>query len=97
MFTRPQFAAWLQARRDAGETMAVIGKSLGVSRVTVTLWLSGKRNPSSTALMLAGELCRGPMEMASGLPSPQESSSGACTHLRASRTAADYSANARRV
>jgi hypothetical protein len=68
--TRPQFLAYLQARRDAGETLGVIGKSLAVSHVTVTLWLSGKRNPSPMTLMLAGELSRAPLELASGLPSP---------------------------
>jgi hypothetical protein len=30
--------------------------------------LSGKRKPSSTVLVLAGELCLRPLEMASGLP-----------------------------
>jgi transcriptional regulator with XRE-family HTH domain len=63
----------LQARRDAGETLAAIGERLGVSHVTVALWLSGKRNPSSMALMFAGELGRAPVEMASGLPAAAES------------------------
>ena len=82
MPTRSQFAAWLQARRDAGETLKAIGARFGVSHVTVTHWLSGKRNPSPMALALAGELCRAPVEMAAGLPSPQESFSGVCAHLR---------------
>ena len=86
MFTRPQFAAWLQARRDSGETLKAIGESLGVSHVTVSHWFSGKRNPSSTALVLAGELSRGPMEMASGLPSRGEPVSGARTHPEARRS-----------
>ena len=73
MLTRSQFAAWLQARRDAGETLAVIGARFGVSHVTVIYWLSGKRNPSRMAPALADELCRAPVEMAPGLPSPQES------------------------
>jgi hypothetical protein len=68
MLTRSQFAAWLQARRDAGETLTAIGESFGVSHVAVAHWLSGKRNPSPMALLLAGELCRRPMEMAPGLP-----------------------------
>jgi hypothetical protein len=68
MLTRSQFAAWLQARRDAGETLAAIGDSFGVRHVTVSHWLSGKRNPSPTALVVGGELHRAPFEMASGLP-----------------------------
>jgi hypothetical protein len=36
--------------------------------VTVSHWLSGKRNPSPTALVVGGELHRAPFEMASGLP-----------------------------
>jgi hypothetical protein len=81
---RPQFLAYLQARRDAGETLKMIGASLGVSHVTVTHWLSGKRNPSSTAVVLAGELCRGPMEMAAGLPAPPESVARCSAHLKGS-------------
>jgi transcriptional regulator with XRE-family HTH domain len=82
MLTRFQFTAWLQARRDAGETLTTIGDSFGVSHVTVALWLSGKRTPSRMALVLAGELCRAPLEMVAGLPSPQES-------LASARTRAD--------
>ncbi len=81
MVTRSQFAAWLQARRDAGETLVAIGDSFGVSHVTVGQWLSGKRNPSRMALVLAGELGRAPFEMAPGLPTDL---AGACTHLRGS-------------
>jgi transcriptional regulator with XRE-family HTH domain len=77
MLTHSQFAAWLQARRDAGETLAAIGERFGVSHVTVAHWLSGKRNPSRMTLVLAGELGRAPMEMAAGLPSPQEPFPGA--------------------
>ena len=88
MLSRSQFAAWLQARRDAGETLATIGESFGVSHVTVAHWLSGKRNPSSMALMLAGELCRAPLELATGLPGPQEPLAGARTHLSRSSVAA---------
>jgi transcriptional regulator with XRE-family HTH domain len=72
MLTRSQFATWLRARRDAGETLAAIGNRFGVSHVTVTHWLSGHRNPSRMALALAGELCRAPMEMAAGLPTSPE-------------------------
>lgn len=72
MLTPPQFAAWLQARRDTGETLAAIGDSFGVSHVAVLHWLSGRRTPSRTVLVLAGERRRAPIEMASGLPEPEE-------------------------
>jgi hypothetical protein len=52
---RSQFVAWLEARRQH-ESMAAIGEDLGVSQVTVTLWLQGKRRPSRMALRLAGLL-----------------------------------------
>jgi hypothetical protein len=68
MLTQAQLLVYLQARRDAGETLAAIGNSFGVSHVTVSHWVSEKRNPSPTALVLAGELHRAPLEMASGLP-----------------------------
>lgn len=71
MMTRSQFVRWLQTRRDAGETLTAIGDRLGVSHTTVTYWLSGKRNPSRMTLVLAGEICRAPVEMAPGLPSLQ--------------------------
>jgi transcriptional regulator with XRE-family HTH domain len=51
VLTRSQFAVWLQARRDAGETLSAIGKSFGVSHVTVAHWLSGQRTPSRMALV----------------------------------------------
>ncbi len=96
MLTRSQFAAWLQERRDAGETLAAIGERFGVSHVTVAHWLSGKRNPSRMALALAAELCRAPAEMAAGLPSPLEPFSGACASSRENRSAADCLWDARR-
>jgi transcriptional regulator with XRE-family HTH domain len=68
MLTRTQFTVWLQARRDAGETLAAIGGRFGVSHVTVANWLSGKRNPSRMTLVLAAELGRSPFELAPGLP-----------------------------
>jgi hypothetical protein len=71
MLSRSQFTAWLQARRDAGETLAAIGDSFGVSHVAVAHWLSGQRTPSRMALVLAGELRRAPLEMAPGLPEPR--------------------------
>jgi transcriptional regulator with XRE-family HTH domain len=77
MLSRPQFVAWLQARRDAGETLKAIGAKFGVSHVTVVGWLSGRKNPSRMALVLAGEFGRAPVEMAPGLPSPREPFSGA--------------------
>ena len=46
-----QFVAWLSARHER-ETLDAIGADLGVSQVTVTLWLSRKRNPSRMALRL---------------------------------------------
>ncbi|WP_433965996.1 hypothetical protein [Tunturiibacter gelidiferens] len=93
MLTPSQFAAWLQARRDAGETLKAIGASFGVSHVTVAHWLSGKRNPSRMTLVLAGELCRAPVEMAPGLPNAADHFLSACAHLRGSRSAADYLAD----
>jgi transcriptional regulator with XRE-family HTH domain len=70
MLTPGQLLAYLQARRDAGETLATIGDSFGVSHVTVAHWLSGKRTPSRMALVLAGELGPAPRQMAPGLPEP---------------------------
>ena len=72
MLTPGQLLAYLQARRDAGETLATIGDSFGVSHVTVAHWLSGKRTPSRMALVLAGELRHAPLELTSGLPAPRE-------------------------
>jgi transcriptional regulator with XRE-family HTH domain len=68
MLTLPQFLSYLQARRDAGETLAAIGDRFGVSHVTVAHWLNGQRSPSRMALVLAGELHRAPIEMVPGLP-----------------------------
>jgi transcriptional regulator with XRE-family HTH domain len=84
MLTRSQFAGWLQARRDAGETLAVIGARFSVSHVTVAYWLSGKRSPSRMALALARELCRAPVEMAPGLPSAGDHAPVAARSLSAS-------------
>jgi hypothetical protein len=78
-----RFLAYLQARRDGGETLAAIGENFGVSHVAVTHWLSGKRKPSSTVLVLAGELCLRPMEMASGLPVAAEGTAHAVTRTEA--------------
>ena len=41
MLSRPQFVEWLQARRDAGETLKAIGAKFGVSHVTVIGWQLG--------------------------------------------------------
>lgn len=51
---RSQFVEWLEARHQR-ESLARIGDDLGVSQVTVTLWLQGTRRPSRMALRL-GEL-----------------------------------------
>jgi hypothetical protein len=84
MLTRSQLTAWLQARRDTGETLAGIGESFGVSHVTVGHWLSGQRTPSRMALVLAGELRHAPLEMAPGLPEPRKPFAGArgCQNAR---------------
>jgi|GEM_PF-5410456 len=82
MLTHFQFTAFLQSRRDAGETLAALGNRFGVSHVTVAHWLSGKRNPSRMALALAGGFSRAPLDLASGLPTPQDAFSGAGTHWR---------------
>jgi hypothetical protein len=47
-----------------------------VSHVTVAYWLSGQRKPSRMALVLAGEICRGPVEMVPGLPLAAERERG---------------------
>ena len=52
-----QFVAWLEARRRR-ESLAVIGKDLGVSQAAVTLWLQGKRKPSRMALRLCEVLAK---------------------------------------
>jgi hypothetical protein len=67
MLTRSQFVLWLESRRSAGESLAAIGSSLGVSHAAVGKWLGGGR-PSGTALLLAEQLCRAPLEMLPGLP-----------------------------
>lgn len=84
-----EFTVWLRQRRSAGETLKEIGDSLGVSHVTVIGWLSGQQNPSRMALAFASELRRAPMELAAGLPSPQESFPGARTQLDGGRSDAD--------
>lgn len=58
MRTRSEFVTWLHSRRSAGEALATIADSFGVSAVTVKLWLDGKRNPSRMALVLAGLLAQ---------------------------------------
>jgi hypothetical protein len=88
LLTSSQLAVWLQARRDAGETLSAIGERFGVSRVTVTYWLSGQRTPCRMALVLAGELSRTPLDMAPGLPGLQEPLASARTHLSRSSVAA---------
>jgi hypothetical protein len=75
MLTRSEFVLWLESRRSAGESLAAIGSSLGVSHAAVQKWLSGGK-PSGTALLLADLLCRAPLEMAPGLPLAAERESG---------------------
>jgi hypothetical protein len=58
MLTTVQFRDYLQARRDAGHSLTAIGESLGVSHVAVGHWLAGKREPSSTVLILAERILR---------------------------------------
>jgi hypothetical protein len=52
-----KFVAWLEARRRR-ESLAAIGKDMGVTQTTITLWLQGKRRPSRMALRLAEVLER---------------------------------------
>ena len=65
MLTR-EFVAWLAARRAAGESLAVIGSSMGVSHEAVRKWLAGGE-PSQMALMLAAILSHQPRELPPGL------------------------------
>ena len=58
MLTALQFRDYLQARRDAGHSLTAIGESLGVSHAAVSQWLAGRREPSSTVLILAAMLER---------------------------------------
>ncbi len=67
MLTRSEFVAWLGARRAAGESLAVIGSSMGVSHEAVRKWLAGGE-PSQMALMLAATLSHEARELSHGLP-----------------------------
>ncbi len=58
----------VNARRSRGDSLPAIGSDLGVSRQAVQQWLSGATQPSRTALKLAEQLCRAPLELAPGLP-----------------------------
>jgi hypothetical protein len=75
MLTRSQFVLWLESRRSAGESLAAIGASLGVSHAAVQKWLSSGK-PSAMALLLAEQLYRAPLEMAPGLPLASEREQG---------------------
>ena len=68
MLTASEFVAWLDARRYAGHSFTAIGRDLGVSRQAVQQWLGGATQPSRTALMLAEQLYRAPLELFPGLP-----------------------------
>lgn len=58
MLTSSQFAAWLQSRRDSGDSYAAIGHSLGVSHEAVRGWMVGRIRPSETVLLLAARIAR---------------------------------------
>jgi hypothetical protein len=60
------FTAWLEKRRET-QSLSEIGASLGVSKVAVSLWLSGKRKPPQMAMILASHLS-GPVDLRPGLP-----------------------------
>jgi transcriptional regulator with XRE-family HTH domain len=76
MLTRPEFVAWLAARRSAGDSLTAIGRDLGVSRQAVQQWLNGATQPSRMVLMLAEQTCRAPLEMVPGLPVAVEREQG---------------------
>lgn len=66
--SREDFCAWIELRRSAGERLAAIGCSLGVSQPAISQWLTGATTPSRTVLLLAEHLRRAPVDLAPGLP-----------------------------
>ena len=70
------FREWIVRRRAAGESMAAIGWSLGVSQPAVSQWLSGSSGISDTVLMLAWHLRQAPIDLADGLPVGDRSAGG---------------------
>ena len=50
------FREYLIGRRSAGDSLALIGRDLGVSRQAVDQWLRGVSEPSRTVLILAAIL-----------------------------------------
>lgn len=69
----PIFLEWLKDRMSAGESLAQIGRELGVSHACVSRWISGKRKVSATVLLLAerirSESAGNPRDLPDGLPS----------------------------
>lgn len=57
MLTVEQFREWLKSRHE-GETLAQIGRSLGVPASQVSRWISAQRTPAPTVLILAAHLSR---------------------------------------
>lgn len=51
------FLDWI-ARRRAKESMAAIGRSLGVKRQCVYRWMSGESQPSETVILLADHVAK---------------------------------------
>ena len=60
----PVFLAWVELHA----TQAQVAARLGVTRPLVSQWLSGRRIPSKTVLILAALLAREPVDLADGLP-----------------------------
>jgi len=65
--TTTAFMAWLETLLGT-QTLAEVGRELGVDASCVSRWLHGKRRIPLTALLLAGHLMREPREVAAGLP-----------------------------
>lgn len=68
MLTLPQFHTYLTRRRARGESLRIVGESLGVTKQAVFQWLTGVSRPSDTVLLLAEMLDRSPVDLPAGLP-----------------------------
>jgi transcriptional regulator with XRE-family HTH domain len=66
--SREDFRAWIELRRSAGESLASIGRSLGVTQPAISQWLTGATTPCRTVLLLAEHLRRSPVDLSPGLP-----------------------------
>jgi transcriptional regulator with XRE-family HTH domain len=66
--SREDFCAWIELRRSARESLASIGRSLGVSQPAISQWLTGATTPSRTVLLFAAHLAQAPVDLADGLP-----------------------------